>query len=107
MDAKTFFRSFLKFLVFPGIPLLILIIFISIIITLGFMHDAYPDEYNKFITNLLGLSGGTWYSLPDNVEDFIISLGFDPAVVANEIMANRWINENGGGIDLGIQLAIL
>ncbi|OGC45590.1 hypothetical protein A2V49_03790 [candidate division WWE3 bacterium RBG_19FT_COMBO_34_6] len=71
------------------------------------MHDAYPDEYNKFITNLLGLSGGTWYSLPDNVEDFIISLGFDPAVVANEIMANRWINENGGEIDLGIQLAIL
>jgi len=70
------------------------------------MHDTDPKAYNEYIGDVLGLSGGTWYTLtPD--DELILELGFDPAVVANEIMANRWINENGGEIDLGIQLAIL
>ena len=107
MDTRNFFRSLLAFSIFPGIPLLILALFASMFLTLGIIHDTDPKAYNDYIKEALGLSGGTWYSLPADAEENILSLGFDPSVVADEIMANKWINENGGEIDLGIQLAIL
>ena len=107
MDTRSFFRSLLAFFIFPGVPLLILTLLASGFLALGTIRDTDPKAYDDYIKEALGLSGGTWYSLPADAEEKIISLGFDPAVVADEIMANKWINENGGEIDLGIQLAIL
>ena len=107
MDTRNFFRSLLAFSIFPGIPLLILALSASMFLTLGIIHDTDPKAFDDYIKNALGLSGGTWYSLPAEAEEKIIALGFDPAVVADEIMANKWINKNGGEIDLGMQLAII
>jgi len=107
VDTRNFFRSLLAFSIFPGIPLLILALSASMFLTLGIIHDTDPKAFDDYIKNALGLSGGTWYSLPAEAEEKIIALGFDPAVVADEIMANKWINKNGGEIDLGMQLAII
>ena len=107
MDSKGFFRKILELFVFPGIPLLILMGAFSFMVSLAYMKDTDPESYNDYIKNTLGLSGGVWHSLPAEAEEQVIALGFEPAVVADEILANRWINENGGEIDLGIQLAIL
>ncbi len=107
MAPKRTLKGLLAFSVFPGIPLLIIAVLISVILSMGYWHDTDPKAYDEYVTKALGLSGGTWYSLSSEAEEKIISLGFDPAVVANEIMANRWINETGGEVDMGIQLAIL
>lgn len=107
MDAKQLPRAIVGFTLFPGTLLLILALLASTVLALGFLHDSDPKAYEEYVSQALGLSGGTWYSLPPDAEEKIIAAGFDPAVVANEIMANLWINENGGKIDIGIQLSIL
>ncbi|MBW6442041.1 M23 family metallopeptidase [Patescibacteria group bacterium] len=93
--------------------LLILVIAISccfifsFVLALGYMHDSDPDRYYTYILKKLGLSGGLWYTLDAETEEKIISLGYDPMIVAYEIKANQWINSDGGEIDIGIQLSIL
>ncbi len=107
METKSFFGGLLRFSVFPGIPLVAFFIVLTVFLSLAFLKDTSPDVFEEKIIEALGLSGGTWNYMSADEEQTVMDTGLDPAIVANEILANSWINSNGGDIDVGIQYAIL
>lgn len=65
-----------------------------------------PVGFTAKAVSFLGVEA-TKYVVAEISEDMKIQLGLDPRLVGWEMEANRWINENGGNVDLGIQLSIL
>lgn len=74
---------------------------------LGIKHDADPQGYEDFIAASLGAQGDFITYLPPDVEEKLIELGFDPAIIAAGMISQKWISENYGvPIDLGMYQAI-
>ncbi|OGC76612.1 hypothetical protein A2619_04125 [candidate division WWE3 bacterium RIFOXYD1_FULL_39_9] len=92
------------------LPTLLCIVTLSAVAVLGVFKDTIPDWYEQKIAEFLGIdnTASSTYKLDVKDEETIISLGFDPEVVANSLAAINWVaeGEKKTKIDLGMMLTI-
>lgn len=79
--------------------------------TMHMLTVELPGEFAETIKLLAGKVGKvektSFLEMSDDLMKASQELGFDPQLLAYEIQANQWINQQGVEIDLGIDLAIL